>query len=115
MLLIFQILICVLMVILGGFFAGSETGIYRLSRFRLRLGMGKKHYSYTLLGKMMDDSGGLVFSMLIGNNLVHYIVTSIVTVMFLDLSISEHAAQLYATVLMAPVLFIFSEVIPKNI
>lgn len=115
MLLIFQILICVVMVILGGFFAGSETGIYRLSRFRLRLGMEKKHYSYTLLGKMMDDSGGLVFSMLIGTNLVHYIVTSIVTVIFLGLSKSEHAAQLYATVLMAPVLFVFSEVIPKNI
>ena len=63
----------------------------------------------------MDDSHGLVFSMLIGTNLVHYLTTIIVTVMFLKVVQNPHAAELYATVLMAPILFIFSEVIPKNV
>jgi Mg2+/Co2+ transporter CorB len=63
----------------------------------------------------MDDSPGLVLSMLIGNNLVHYLVTSIVTVMLLAGALSSHAAEIYATVLIAPILFIFSEVIPKNV
>ena len=115
MALIYQIPACVLLVALGAFFAGSETGIYRLSRFRLRLGIEHKKPFYALLGKVMDDSTGLVFSMLIGNNLVHYLVTSIVTVMLLTTVAGAHAAQLYTTCLMAPILFIFSEVIPKNV
>jgi len=104
-----------LLIALGAFFAGSETGIYRLSRFRLRLGIEHKKPFYALLGKVMDDSTGLVFSMLIGNNLVHYLVTSIVTVILLATAATTHAAELYATCLMAPTLFIFSEVIPKNV
>lgn len=104
-----------MLIALGAFFAGSETGIYRLSRFRLRLGIEHKKPFYALLGKVMDDSTGLVFSMLIGNNLVHYLVTSIVTVILLATAVTTHAAQLYATCLMAPTLFIFSEVIPKNV
>lgn len=115
MALIYQISACVLLVALGAFFAGSETGIYRLSRFRLRLGIEEKRPFYPLLGKVMDDSTGLVFSMLIGNNLVHYLVTSIVTVMLLTTVAGAHAAQLYVTCLVAPILFIFSEVIPKNV
>jgi CBS domain containing-hemolysin-like protein len=115
MALIYQIPACLLLIALGGFFAGSETGVYRLSRFRLRLGIERKRPFYALLGKIMDDSPGLVLSMLIGNNLVHYLVTSIVTVMLLAGALSSHAAEIYATVLIAPILFIFSEVIPKNV
>jgi len=115
MALIYQIPACVLLVALGAFFGGSETGIYRLSRFRLRLGIEEKRPFYALLGKVMDDSAGLVFSMLIGNNIVHYLVTGIVTVMLLAKVARPHAAQLYATCLVAPILFIFSEVIPKNV
>jgi putative hemolysin len=115
MALIYQISACVLLVALGAFFAGSETGIYRLSRFRLRLGIEHKKPFYALLGKVMDDSAGMVFSMLIGTNLAHYLVTSIVTVMLLSRVANAHAAEFYATVIMAPILFIFSEVIPKNL
>ena len=100
---------------LGAFFSGSETGIYRLSKFRLRLGIEQKHPLSALLGKVTADSNALIFSMLIGNNLVNYLATSIVTVMLLNSALSENAAQLYATLIMSPVLFIFSEVIPKNI
>ncbi|MHC5061115.1 MAG: CNNM domain-containing protein [Planctomycetota bacterium] len=113
--LIYQIPVCILLIALGAFFSGSETGIYRLSRFRLRFGIEHKKPFYALLGKVMDDSTGLVFSMLIGNNLVHYLVTSIVTAIFLASATANHAAEFYATILMAPILFVFSEVVPKNI
>jgi len=115
MILAYQILIVVILVLLGGFFAGSETGVYCLSLFRLRLGIEQKRPFYTLLGKLMDDSHGLVFSMLIANNLTHYIATSIVTLILLGASIGEGSAGFYTTVIMTPILFVFSEVIPKNI
>ncbi len=114
MTLIAQITICVVMVALGGFFSGSETGVYRLSRFAMRLGVQQKRRFYFLLDSIMADSGGLVFSILIANNLVNYLATSIVTVILLTTSAGSHAA-VFATMIMTPLLFIFSEVIPKNI
>ncbi|HIJ67398.1 MAG TPA: DUF21 domain-containing protein [Planctomycetes bacterium] len=115
MALIYQIPVCVLLVALGAFFSGSETGIYRLSLFRLRLGIEQKKPFYALLGKIMDDSTGMVFSMLIGNNIVHYLATSIVMVILSAKITNTHATELYATCIMAPILFVFSEVLPKNV
>jgi len=66
------IVIAVLIVILAGLFSGAETGMYRLSRLRLRLGIEKRRLPFIILGKIMRDSGGLLLSMLVGTNLAHY-------------------------------------------
>ena len=108
-------LVAVFTVILSGLFAGAETGIYQLSRLRLRLGIEKKRLSFVVLGKAMHDSTGLLLSMLVGNNLTHYIVTSIVTFLLLSEVGAVHTAELFATLITVPILFVFSEVIPKNV
>jgi putative hemolysin len=101
-------------VVLAGLFAGSETGMYQFSRLRLRLGIEKKRLPFIILGRCMSDSPGLLLSMLIGTNLAHYLATSIVTSMFLGTVGTEHTAEFFATALTVPILFIFSELIPKN-
>jgi CBS domain containing-hemolysin-like protein len=110
----------VLFIILTGLFSGSETGMYRLSRLRLRLGIEKKKLSFVILGRCLKDSNGLLLSMLIGTNLFNYLITSFITYIFfthvfLRKAGAEHNAELFATLLTAPTLFIFSELIPKNI
>jgi putative hemolysin len=115
---IILIFIAVLMVFLSGLFAGAETGVYRLSRLRLQLGIERKRLSFMLLGKAMRDSTGLLLSMLIGNNFTHYIVTSIVTYILWKNLLNvktAHTTELFATLITAPILFVFSELIPKNI
>jgi len=109
------ILVIVLSVVAAGLFNGAETGMYRLSRLRLRLGVEKKRLSFILLSRIMHDSPALLFSMLIGTNLAYYLATSIVTILLLNKLQSEHGAGLATTLLAAPVLFVFSELIPKNI
>ena len=112
---IILILVIVFSVIFAGLFAGAETGIYQLSRLRLRLGIEKKRLSFVLLGKAMLDSPGLLLSTLLGTNLAHYLTTSIVTFLLLSKLQTEHTAELFATLITAPVLFVFSELIPKSI
>jgi CBS domain containing-hemolysin-like protein len=117
---IFLIFAIVLLIILAGLFSGSETGMYRLSRLRLRLGIEKKKFSFIMLGRCLHDSNGLLLSMLIGTNLANYLVTSFITYIFfayvfLRKAGSEHNAELFATLVTAPTLFVFSELIPKNI
>ena len=112
---IILILVVVLLVVLAGLFAGAETGLYQFSRLRLRLGVEKKLLSFVILGRLVRDGAGLLLSMLVGTNLSHYLATSIVTVLLLSKVQVEHTAELVATAVTAPTLFVFSELIPKNI
>ena len=100
---------------LAGLFAGAETGIYQLSRLRLRLGIEQKQFSFVILAKALRDSGGLLISILIGTNLSYYIITSIVTYMLLRRVSSVHTAEFLATLITAPMLFVFSDLLPKSI
>ena len=109
------ILIAIFAVMLSGLFAGAEIGIYQISWLRLRLGVEKKQFSFVVLGKIMRDSSALLLSMLIGNNLTHYLVASIVTFLLLSRMESPHTVELFATLITSPILFIFAELIPKNI
>jgi magnesium and cobalt exporter, CNNM family len=108
------VLLAVLMILLGALFSGAETGVYRLSRLRLRLAVEKKQWLFVMLGKVMHDSSGLLISLLIGTNLSSYLATSLITRMFLDVVESERAAEVLTTLVTVPILFVFSELIPKN-
>lgn len=101
-------------VILSASFSGMETGIYRLSRLRLRLGEEKGDLRYILLGRAMRDGSALLLTLLVGNNVVNYLATSSVTYLFLTVA-PDHTAELLATSLTAPLLFVFGESLPKNI
>jgi CBS domain containing-hemolysin-like protein len=112
---LFLILIVLIIVFLSGIFAGSETGMYQLSILRLRFNIQRKKFPYILLGKIIKDRNALLLSMLTGTNLSHYIITSIVTILFLKSVTSEHTAKIVTTLVTAPVLFVFAELLPKSI
>jgi len=101
-------------VLLSAAFSGLETGIYRLSRLRLRLGEEKGDLKYVLMGRALRDSSALLLTLLVANNLANYLATSSVTILFLKVA-PDHTAELLATSLTAPLLFVFGESLPKNI
>jgi putative hemolysin len=111
-LLIFIIFISIFMAAL---FSGAETGMYQLNLLRLRLGIERRKLSYILLGKLFDDSPSLLISTLLGTNLAQYIITSILTYMLVSHYGSEHIAEIFAAIIATPLLFIFSDLIPKNL
>jgi len=104
-----------LAILFSGIFSGSETGIYQLNPLRLRLGIERKKFLFIMLGKALKDRSALLLSMLICNNLTHYVITSIVTVMLLQRFENEYEAQLATTLLTAPVLFVLAELLPKSL
>lgn len=102
-------------VALSAVFSGLETGIYRLSRLRLRLGAEKGRLRYVLLDKALHDGASLLLSLLVANNLANYVATSSVTYLFLAVVSSPRAAELLATSVTAPLLFVLAESMPKNV
>jgi putative hemolysin len=112
---IIYLLIFVGCVFLAGIFAGAETGAYQLSRLRLRLGAEHKKLSYLVLTKSLRDGAGLLISLLLGTNLSQFIATSGMTYLILGTVEAEHNAGLLAALICAPIFFVFSELIPKNL
>ena len=110
---ILQVVAIVTLFLMSAFFAGTETGVYRLSRLHLRIGVERKKSGFRLLDSMLRDGQGLILSVLVGNNLVNYAVTSLVTVMLLGRLHDSHTAEVYATVMLTPTLFIAGEIVPK--
>src|SRR6056297_803346 len=107
------IILLLFAIFLSGLFSGGETGIYQLSRLRVRLGVEQGKKTYRILSRAMQDSSSLLLSMLLGNNVTHYIITSIVTYSFIRHISFDMNKEVLTTIVTAPVLFIFAELIPK--
>lgn len=112
---IIMIIAVLFVIFLAAVFAGSETGMYQLNILKLRLAVHSKKLSYVMLEKIMKDKPALLITTLLATNLTHYIITSMVTILFIRNLDSGNYAELYTTLVTAPVLFIFAELIPKNI
>jgi putative hemolysin len=109
------VFVVILTVALSAAYSGLETGVYRLSRVRLRLGAEKRLLSYVLLSKAIQGGPGLLLSLLVANNLANYAATSSMTYLFTTLFPSQRLVELMATAVTAPLLFILAESLPKNV
>ena len=99
---------------LSGFFSGLETGFYRATRLRLVLdALAGDRVSRGLLW-LSNHPSMFVATTLVGNNLANY-MASLAIVMGTQALISGHghAAELIAPLALAPVLFVYGELLPK--
>lgn len=103
----------VLFIILSGLCSGSETGVYRISKVNLRIDADHGKKMGLLLSKMLEDTNSVIFSILIANNICNYVTTMIATYLFAIYYKGD--AEYYVTIFITPVLFVFGEVVPKNI
>lgn len=101
---------------LSGFFSGSETGLYRVNRIRLELAVQRRDPQAIRLAQVLGDPEGALTVTLIGTNLMNYLTTALVAYMFGHLlGLGEMDTQIYTVALLTPVVFVFGEVVPKNL
>ncbi len=101
---------------LSAFFSGSETGFYRAGRIRLVLdALGGDQVARGLV-RLTNLPMLFVVTMLLGNNMANYL-TSLAIVIGTEAIIHTdgHAAELIAPLMLAPVLFVYGELLPKNL
>jgi len=101
---------------LSAFFSGSETGFYRATRLRLVLdAMGGDYVSRGLLW-LTNHPSIFVATTLVGNNLANYL-TSLAIVLGAQAVVTTpgHAAELLAPLVLAPLLFVYGELLPKSL
>lgn len=113
--LIINIFLLLLGLIFSIFFSGTETGLYSISQVKLKLRLNKPQKKYKILRDLLRDRQGMVFSALVGNNISNFLTTSVVTGLFITYFNTNGNPELYTTAILTPVMFIFAEVLPKNI
>ena len=109
------ILLCIGL-FLSAFFSGSETGFYRATRTRLALDAMSGDRTSRGLIWLTNNPAFFVATTLVGNNLANYL-TSWAIVLGTTLIWADHSTglDLVVSILMSPIIFIYGELMPKNL
>ncbi|WP_455366817.1 HlyC/CorC family transporter [Kaarinaea lacus] len=105
--------ILVLLILLSAFFSGSETGLVSLNRYRLRHLSKENHHGAKRASKLLDKPDRLIGLILLGNNFVNILASSIATIIALRLW--GEAGIAIAAGILTLVILIFAEVAPKTL
>jgi len=100
------------LLVLSGFFSGSETALTAASRGKLRAQAEKGSRGAETALTITEDNERLIGSVLLGNNLVNILAASLATALFTRL-FGESGVAL-ATLVMTLLVLIFAEVLPKT-
>ncbi len=101
------------LIVLSAFFSSSETGMMSLNRYRLKHLCKKKHRSARRVAALLKRPDRLIGVILIGNNLVNILASSIATVIAIRLY--GDAGIAIATLLLTLTILVFAEVTPKTV
>ncbi len=104
--------VILLLLVLSGFFSGSETALTAASRGKLRTQADKGSKGAEQALKVTEDNERLIGSVLLGNNLVNILATSLATALFTR-AFGESGVAL-ATLIMTVLVLVFAEVLPKT-
>lgn len=102
-----------ILLVLSGFFSGSETALTAASRGKLRSAAGKGSKGAETALKITEDNERLIGSVLLGNNVVNILATSLATAILTKVFGQNGVAA--ATLIMTLLVLIFAEVLPKTI
>ncbi len=102
-----------ILIILSGYFSATETAFTSLNRIRMKSMASAGSKKAKLVLRLEENYDRLLTTILIGNNIVNITMTSIATVLFVDLYGSYGAT--ISTVVITIVVLIFGEISPKII
>lgn len=103
----------VVLISISGFFAGSETSLTAVSRARMVSYEKNGDRRAAVVSHLIEKKDRLIGTLLIGNNLVNILASSLATTAFLD--VFGEAGVAYATIVMTLLVVIFAEVLPKSL
>jgi Mg2+/Co2+ transporter CorB len=100
------------LILLSGFFSGSETALMTLNRYRMKTMAEKGHRGAILARRLLKRPDRLLGLILLGNNFVNILASSIATIIALRLY--GEAGIAIATGILTFVVLVFAEVAPKT-
>lgn len=108
-----SIIVLVILIILSAYFSATETAFSALNKIKIKNLANDGNKRAKLVLELCEKYDKLISSILIGNNIVNILSTSIATALFVELLKENGVAA--STVVMTIVVLIFGEVCPKSI
>ncbi len=105
--------ILAVLLLLSAFFSGSETALMTLNRYRLQHLVKQKHRGAIKAHELLKRPDRLIGLILLGNNFVNILASSIATVIAIRIGGDEAIGP--AMALMTVIVLLFSEVTPKTL
>lgn len=102
------------LLVLSAFFSGSETALTAVSKARMHRLASDGDKRADRVNTLIKDRERLIGAILLGNNLVNILATSLATSVFITLFGAGGVANAVATATMTILVLVFSEVTPKT-
>lgn len=108
-----QTVILIILLLLSAFFSSAETSMTTVNRIRIHALAEEGNKRAKILDKVISDSGKMLSTVLIGNNIVNNFAASLMTT--LTITIFGNAYVGLATGVLTLLILIFGEISPKTI
>jgi CBS domain containing-hemolysin-like protein len=117
-----QIIIMAVCLLMSAYFSATETAFSTMSKTKLKTMIDKGNKRATLALKLSENYDRLISTILIGNNIVNILLSSIATVFVITLllnargeAFSDNYSTLISTAATTVVVLIFGEITPKSV
>ncbi|NOX55176.1 MAG: DUF21 domain-containing protein [Planctomycetes bacterium] len=101
---------------LSAFFSGAETGFYRVSFVRLNIEAHRGDRAAARVLRFARNPPYFLATTLIGNNLANYLTTVAIGIGATVVAAGNvPSVEIISTLLVSPVVFVFGELMPKNL
>lgn len=108
-----ELVLIVVGILFSAFFSSSETALTSINTFKIRQMEKNGVKNSNILKKLVDNITKVLTTILIGNNIVNIVTTTIATLFFTDVFGAKGAV--ISPIVLTIVVLIFGEVTPKNI
>lgn len=109
-----SILLMLALVLMSGYFSATETAFSTFNRIRMKNAAENGSKRAALVLKMAEDYDRLLSTILVGNNIVNILLTTIATISFVKW-VGEANGPAVSTVVATVVVLIFGEISPKSL
>lgn len=109
------IIVLIILIIMSGYFSSTETAFSCLNKIRVMNWANGGNKRAKLVLKIANNYDKLITNVLIGNNIVNILATTIATIIFGQIWYNDQSlAATMTTVIMTLVVLIFGEILPKT-
>ncbi len=108
------IFVMIALIVMSAYFSATETAFSSLNRIRMKNMAENGNKRAALALRLADQFDKLLSTILVGNNIVNIGVSSIATVLFIQLT-NETLGPTLATIVITVVVLIFGEISPKSL
>lgn len=99
----------------GALYAGLETGVYTLNRIRLAVRAAHGDPAAVRIRRESEDPNRTLAVLLVGTNASHYVASFCLAAIFHRLHMDDWTLIIVEAAVLAPLLFVFAEILPKDL